>query len=688
MSKTLMNIKSIWRNCLTGILAIAFALQGWSQALPDYRRLATQYFNSKQYYAAAEYYRKALGIDESTRTIQFPYYTSGKKNYKPGKKSQDDERYLYYQLAESYRLYNDYVHAQPIYEKLMEQKDENFPIARLWLGVSLRANGYPERAKSELDSFLNNHISNDEYRQRAQLELSSCNFTIDQKKYPVNIRLTKLNEPINSAGSNYRLQWISNNNVQFTSSRPVKTGSGQVEYPSRILQGPYSGASLTTVLSDKNIETAAATISEDGLSLYVTGWKKNAGKNKTYGIYRSVRTSLSSPWPEPLLLPEPVNIEPFNSKEPFVTTDGRYLLFASDRPGGLGQYDLYWIALSGREIRGRAVNMGKTINTPLLDEAPFYDGKTRELFFSSNGRVGLGGLDIYHTVGEFSDNDWEEPLNMGISVNSIKDDLYFTRYNNKTYISSDRQSLCCLELFEVKPLHSTFTIQLIDCETGKRIRSENSGVYVYDSTEKVLQASKDMSGIDEYSFMMGSVGALKVVGIAQGYDTAKAIWRVKMVEAEDSSSVLRLCMNKKINLLELEYKKITASLPGLTVGYDSKEISVEYHSTALFEKEKYKLTAAGKKTLDGLIKVLKEYPRTALTLNGFIDYTDSAGFNDYVSWEMAYSVYDYLISQGVNGKNMNAPRVNKIRTKALGAGGKNILRRRVTVVVKEITGEN
>jgi len=314
--------------CLVGMLT--FTAKLCAQAMPDYRRLATDYFNSKQYFAAAEYYKKALGIDQENQPLQRPYYTAGTRTPKAVKNSKDSELFLYYQLAESYRLYNDFQHAQPIYEKFQDGKDSVYPLARLWLGVCYRANGNPEKGKIEIEHFLKTYDHNDEYKKTAQLELASCNFTIDQKKYPVTILLNKLGEPLNSAGSNYRLQWISNNDVQFTSSRPVKVSATEFEYPSRILQGPYGG-SFSPLFSDKNIETAASIVSADGLTMYVTGWKKNAGKNKVYGIYQSVRSSTSVHWPEPVLLPEPVNVPPFNSKEPFITADGRFLV---PRDGG------------------------------------------------------------------------------------------------------------------------------------------------------------------------------------------------------------------------------------------------------------------------------------------------------------------------------------------------------------------
>jgi len=671
--------------CLVGMLT--FTAKLCAQAMPDYRRLATDYFNSKQYFAAAEYYKKALGIDQENQPLQRPYYTAGTRTPKAVKNSKDSELFLYYQLAESYRLYNDFQHAQPIYEKFQDGKDSVYPLARLWLGVCYRANGNPEKGKIEIEHFLKTYDHNDEYKKTAQLELASCNFTIDQKKYPVTILLNKLGEPLNSAGSNYRLQWISNNDVQFTSSRPVKVSATEFEYPSRVLQGPYGG-SFSPLFSDKNIETAASIVSADGLTMYVTGWKKNAGKNKVYGIYQSVRSSTSVHWPEPVLLPEPVNVPPFNSKEPFITADGRFLVFASDRPGGLGLYDLYWVKISGHDLIGKAVNMGKTINTPLQDESPFYDAQTRELFFSSNGRVGLGGLDIYRTVGEFANNNWEEPLNMGISVNSIKDDLYYTRYNNRSYISSDRQSLCCLELFEIKPLHATFTVKLIDCETQQPIRSERSSILVYDSTEKVLQASKDVSGINGYAFMLGSVGAMQVIGAAKGYDTAKAIWRVNMAEEGDSSSILRLCLKKKTNYLENAYKQFSSTLPKLPVSYDGREITIQYFSNRLFEKDKYKLSPAGRKALDSILPILKSYPELKFKLTGYVDYADSAGYNDYVSWEMASYANDYLVSKGLDVRSTEGPKVENVRASSLGPKGIPPYRRRVVITIRNKFEEN
>jgi hypothetical protein len=83
----------------------------------------------------------------------------------------------------------------------------------------------------------------------------------------------------------------------------------------------------------------------------------------------------------PALLPL-VNLETYNSKQPFCSADGKYLFFASDRPGGYGKFDIWYAALKQDGTAAEPVNAGAVLNTAASEQAPFYHGTSETLVFS------------------------------------------------------------------------------------------------------------------------------------------------------------------------------------------------------------------------------------------------------------------------------------------------------------------
>lgn len=96
--------------------------------------------------------------------------------------------------------------------------------------------------------------------------------------------------------------------------------------------------------------------------------------------------------------------------------------FSSSRPGGFGGKDLWFSVLNDKNVFTEPVNMGKTINTAGDEMSPFihFDGKT--LYFASDGRIGMGGFDIYITRMN-SDSTWTEPQNIGYPINTYNDEM-------------------------------------------------------------------------------------------------------------------------------------------------------------------------------------------------------------------------------------------------------------------------
>ncbi|HYC84458.1 MAG TPA: OmpA family protein, partial [Chryseosolibacter sp.] len=131
--------------------------------------------------------------------------------------------------------------------------------------------------------------------------------------------------------------------------------------------------------------------------------------------------------------PLPINNEAFSTGHPATAPDGK-LYFVSDKPGGYGGTDIYYL----RVINGvwsESVNLGPTINTSGNEMFPFIDEKG-DLYFASNTHAGMGGLDIFHARNE--NGNFANPRNLGHPVNSSRDDFGFVLKGAKGFFTSNR----------------------------------------------------------------------------------------------------------------------------------------------------------------------------------------------------------------------------------------------------------
>lgn len=125
-----------------------------------------------------------------------------------------------------------------------------------------------------------------------------------------------------------------------------------------------------------------------------------------------------------------------------ITADGELLYFASERPGGFGGSDIYVCTKDSRGEWSKVKNLGASINTEFDEDGPFIDYSGKTLYFSSEGKKGMGGFDIFKAnLINIDKNEWSEPENMGYPINSPDDDIYFsgTKDGKHWYYSSVRE---------------------------------------------------------------------------------------------------------------------------------------------------------------------------------------------------------------------------------------------------------
>ncbi|MDR1006247.1 MAG: hypothetical protein LBL74_05225 [Bacteroidales bacterium] len=185
--------------------------------------------------------------------------------------------------------------------------------------------------------------------------------------------------------------------------------------------------------------------------IYMT---KNTGEGAKANtkIYTS-RTKNGKDWSKPKVM-DFCKDDKANYTHPFlVYSNGQKILFfASDRSGSFGGYDIWEYNMLNKYAT--PVNAGTRINTPKNEVTPFYVDSSSTLFFSSNGRAGFGGYDIYYS--QRTDGAWKEPKNMQEPFNSPANDLYpvIVTQNKVGYLTSNRSNkdfdslkTCCNRIF-------------------------------------------------------------------------------------------------------------------------------------------------------------------------------------------------------------------------------------------------
>lgn len=146
---------------------------------------------------------------------------------------------------------------------------------------------------------------------------------------------------------------------------------------------------------------------------------------------------------------------------PFVDEKEKRVYFSSNRAGGFGGYDLYYVTYDEAWNFGTPVNLGPEINTAGDERDPFlHDGV---FYFASNGHIGLGGLDIFQA--QYRAGSFSAVTNLGLPYNSSRDDFALRKKNGEVYLSSNRDNgKGSDDIYQLSELYRQFVARVVDCE--------------------------------------------------------------------------------------------------------------------------------------------------------------------------------------------------------------------------------
>ncbi len=626
------------------ILSALFILSSccaYSQFTYDYLKAADKYFARGDYYSAAQYYEKYFNMGSRSKSSGPSYnpYTIASKTQKGGGGGPVSSRQqALYNLAESYRLLHYPEKAEPHYKEILNFDRSSFPLAEYHYGTVLRALEKFEEAQTAFANFLAQHSDKDQYTEAAEREVASLRFIQQQmgRKDLSLYTIKKFDSVLNPGGANYAPVWLDDRTILFTSSRDDKSVAPANKNDNRFYQASYSGGTIselqkTSLAQTPEIQQAAAAISPDGQRLYFTRWSSGNGKKTAY-IFTSSKAN--STWSDPVKL-DGINGDSFSTQQPCVMPDGKQLLFASNRPGGKGGFDLYMADLDASGMVKSIKPMDDKINTSGDEQAPYFHAPSSTLVFSSNGRTGMGGYDFYYS--KWQGGTCTDPVNFGHPVNSVKDDLYFASRGTAKNIledvlfSSDRSAACCLELFSLrkeKPLRQV-SGYVVRCDNSKPLQEVS--IQIVDTINNRVVATRTTNTDGSYSFTLEDYQPLKAVAKMDGF--------------ADNFLHFNAPADEMVNLLKNPDICLTKLFPP-PVGI------VEELENIYYEYDKYELLPSSYPSLDRLAQNLISNPNVVIELAGHTDGNGTDEYNNKLSQQRARSCVDYLIGKGVSSKQL------------------------------------
>lgn len=627
------------------ILAVIPAyLMAGAQFVTDYLKAADNYYKKGDYFSAAQYYEKYLNASSSKKSGRESYSPYAVKTAAGGGTPANNTQQVAYNLADSYRRLNYPAKAVAYYEKALSYDNTQNPMAAYYYAVTLRELGKDEEAEKAFQLFLDTYKQDDVYSRSARVEVLNLHFIREQLKRPdLHLyTLDKQNKEMNPTGANYSPVWLNGSTLLFTSTRPQAANENEKEKPfvNRIYKasfaGDFSAVEKLNVPQGAGMHQGVVSVTPDGNTMFLTRWKIAANGKKASAIYISNKIS-DTAWTEPVLADTMVNAPGANTQQPFVMPGGKYLLFASDKPGGAGGFDLYYATLDETGKPGNAVNLGAAINTSNDEQAPYYHEPSTTLVFSCNGRTGMGGFDFFYSTGSIG--SWATPVNFGYPVNSVKDDIYFASNGAaknilaEALISSDRSAECCLELFSLKkkkPLKQISGV-VVACKDQSLLQGVSVNIIDTINNKTVFTATTAADG--SYSFAIEEYQPLKAVATLNGYNDGALPFNAPVEGVEKDSMVNpAICLGKDFPAVE----------------------DVVVIDNVYYDFDQFTLRGDSYAALDKIVNMLNKYPGMVIEIRAHTDNRGTDEYNMKLSGSRASSVVAYLVSKGIDKARLEA----------------------------------
>lgn len=543
-----------------------------------------------------------------------------KKAYSRTPVKQKDKRGVRaWKMAECYRHMNFSAKAMGAYQNAIRYKYPD-SLALLYLAQAQHKMGEYKKAIESYKAFLEKEPGN----MLALNGIKGCEMAPEWKEHPT--RHTVKKEPVfNGRRYDYSPALLGDTGDQLflTTTRPQATGdelsgitgvkSADIFVSRKDDKGKWSQPEAIESEVNSIYDEGACCFSPDGNTMYFTRCTHDPDYPRYAEIYSSSRSDAS--WGKPELVP--ISRDTLSSfAHPAVSPDGKWLYFVSDMPGGVGGLDV-WRVMMDEYGLGGVENLGPPINTPGDEMFPTFR-PNGDLYFSSNGHPGMGGLDLFRA--ECDSNKVWTVENLQSPMNSPGDDfgMTFQGLHNQGYFCSSRGDARGWD-----HIFSFFCPEVI--QTVKGWVYEKDG---YELPEGLV-------------YMVGNDGTnLKLNVKGDGSFTQQIQPHVEYVFLATCKGYLNhkqeLCVDTTSESQEyvLQFPLANIHAPVLV-------------RNVFYEFDSAELTESSTMALDSLVDLLNENPNITIELSSHCDFRGKDEYNMKLSQRRAESVVNYLIAHGI-----------------------------------------
>lgn len=405
-------------------------------------------------------------------------------------------------------------------------------------------------------------------------------------------------------------------------------------------QGKLSNVQSLSGLINTRYHESSTSFTNDGNTVYFTrnnfiDGKKKRDSEKTIRLklYKATKSGDNS-WGNIEELP--FNSDDYSVAHPALSVDEKRLYFSSDRPGSLGQSDLWYVDIQEGGVYGEPVNLGPTINTEARETFPFIS-KMNNMYFSSDGRSGLGGLDIFVTPLD-SNGKPGVITNLGEPANSNQDDFGFIINEEKRlgYLSSNRDSgsrgSVGDDIYRVQEkCEITIAGKVTNKATGEPLAG--ASVNLLDSNNNMVESVT--AGADgSYSFtQMAECGSQYLVRAkSDGCE-----YKEELVETPDKTGVIDVPMALECDPCPPNDLGCRLSLQPIYFDFDRWNIRPD----AAIELAK-------------ILAAMREYPQLIIHIESHTDSRGKDSYNEALSEKRAQSTLNWLVDKGISANRLTA----------------------------------
>ena len=546
----------------------------------------------------------------------------------------------------------DYVKAEKSFYRLVRRdRKMEYVELRYWLALSMKYNGKHAEAISMFKEYLQDG-TDDALKASAKLEIEGSEMARKMKQ-PLNLKVDNLGKKANSPQTEAS-PFYSRGELYYTtlaSKEVIVLNGKEGDWYSKVVsnKAPGSGSEygeptpLGTQINREDYHQGNVSISPDGNTMYFTRVKlaeegQGLAESKIYYA--------------------PATVDGWGAANEVVGVNGEYiakhpcegelfgervLFFVANMPGGKGGDDIYYATKKSEGVFGIPVNLGDVINTAGNEASPFYiDGK---LYFSSNGRPTMGGLDVFES--QWNGSVWSAPKILPEGINTTLDDQYFsvsadgmTGYlvSNRPGPNNLKSKTCCDDIYaweyeriKVELNATTFRLRWKGEKTNPPLK--NCTVSVIDVTGKnsINVDEKSNATANDFHFTLQPDKSYIVVAKADGFQP-------------DSLSFNTVGVKKTTTV----DKRLTLRLERKAPQYDTIRINEPIRlDNILYDFDKDNIRPDAEPDLQYLTDLMIKYPDMVIELSSHTDSRGKDKYNEDLSQRRAESAKRWIVAKGI-----------------------------------------